>query len=565
MCGPTRARLVQLEDAKGMISSGFPVLELPKRVAVNSLARQRSSHAEVPCQPGSPSDSRSSTPRSHGHTLRSSEDCSRQQVLVQQQQEVTSPPVSPRSACSTPGGADNSMGIQLHALVFSKQRHQHAQRRSMDSCGSGFGGSSRQQQLLAAGTARQHVLPHRNRTSHDLRRPFQDSSNPWGGCSSRGGGSMLKSISELGLTSSPTRGSSTMYRGSISKAKQVLAEAINSMPGTHGISDYSPATCDTDVPVLLSALRLLSKAAGSIDPELPAAPLSPSPAGDHNSEQQQPQQRVAAGWHKVLFALMPLLIPTHRRQGHVVLGAALELLVVLTEQHPQLHAAVCISGCLPPLLAQVLEGTGEQSLQAACILTGIVDTAAAQERLCQEPALAALLRVLSDSAKSVDVRLAAVHMLRRLASAVPRCVAVLKAQHAVPAVVALLRAVHDSDVRHAAAGLLHLLGTPVVVAEWCLLPESLHVSNSFSPACMCVASLRADSFCTGCVAAVRFGSAGHRDDGMGSTSPSCSLQDSSARCFPLQPGSVVFLGTVRMGGSCRGAVADGQGLPWLIY
>jgi hypothetical protein len=215
-----------------------------------------------------------------------------------------------------------------------------------------------------------------------------------------------------------------------------------------------------DVPVLLSALRLLSKAAASIDPELPAPPLSP--AATHSSEQPQ-SQRVGAGWHKVLFALMPLLIPTHRRQGHLVLGAALELLVVLTEQHQQLHAAVCISGCLPPLLAQVLEGTSEQSLQAACILTGIVDTAAAQERLCQEPALAALLRVLSDSSKSVDVRLAAVHMLRRLAAVVPRCVAVLKAHCAVPAVVALLREVHDSDVRHAAAGLLQLLGTPVVM------------------------------------------------------------------------------------------------------
>jgi hypothetical protein len=632
------------------------------------------------------------------------------------------------------------MGIQLHALVFSKQRHQQqppAQRRSTDTrSSSSFASSGRQQQLLAAGATRAHGLPHRNRTSHDLRRPSQDSSNPWGSYSSRGGGSMLKSVSELGLTSSPTRGSTTLYRGSISKAKQVLAEAINSMPGTHGLSDFSPATCDTgvlspllsiirqngcvsrrssfseaastcssscsttssgcgftsgsaagvisavasrlarcsssgqadevscsipptlhedgphlfddeshaellaakqarqrtahvqkvvdcidtvkylsmddsnrmalidlgavelllaklqraakpapevsvaalgalsaickydalkqqlwdnpdssvilqllrsrrmspevkaahmaagqlawscdsssgsncasamcggssssvfdsvssgpfssadssssscsganvllepaltsalaealhpaaDVPVLLSALRLLSKAAASIDPELPAPPLSPSPAGIPScSEQQQQQQRVGAGWHKVLFALMPLLIPTHRRQGHLVLGAALELLVVLTEQHQQLHAAVCISGCLPPLLAQVLEGTSEQSLQAACILTGIVDTTAAQERLCQEPALAALLRVLSDSGKSVDVRLAAVHMLRRLAAVVPRCVAVLKAQSAVPAVVALLREVHDSDVRHAAAGLLQLLGTPVVM------------------------------------------------------------------------------------------------------
>lgn len=628
------------------------------------------------------------------------------------------------------------MGIQLHALVFSKQRQQLTQqRRSTDTHSSSSSGM--QQQLLAAGGSRQRCLPHRNRTSHDLRRTSQDNGNAWSSYSSRSGGSMLKSIAALGLTSSPTRGSASLYRGSISKAKQVLAEAINSMPGSHGLRDYSPATCDTgvlspllsiirqngcvsrrssfseaasscstssscsstssgcgfacgstaasrlarcsssgqpddgccsipptlheegpdlfddacgsahaellaakqarqhtarvqkvvdcidtvkylsmddsnrmalidlgavelllsklqkaakpapevsvavlgalsaickydalkqqlwdnpdsavllqllrsrrispevkaahtaagqlgwscdssssgsncasamcggssssvfdsvssgpfssadsssssscsganvllepalipalaealhpaaDAPVLLSALRLLSKAAASIESELPAPPLSPSPGSSSDAGEQQQQQRsMAAGWHQVLFALMPLLIPTHRRQGPMVLNAALELLVVLTEQHPQLHAAVCISGCLPPLLAQVLEGSSEQSLQAACILTGIVDTAAAQERLCQEPALAALLRVLSDSGKSVDVRLAAVHMLRRLAAAVPRCVAVLKAQCAVPAVVSLLREVHDSDVRHAAAGLLQLLGTPVVV------------------------------------------------------------------------------------------------------
>jgi hypothetical protein len=275
------------------------------------------------------------------------------------------------------------------------------------------------------------------------------------------------SSSSSSCASAMCGGSSSVF-DSVSSNPFSSADSSSSCSGANVLLEPAliPALAEAlhpaaDAPVLLSALRLLSKAAASIDAEIPAPPLSPSPAGH---EQQQPQhQRAGAGWHKVLFALMPLLIPTHRRQGHLVLNAAMELLVVLTEQHPQLHAAVCISGCLPPLLAQVLEGTSEQSLQAACILTGIVDTAAAQERLSQEPALAALLRVLSDSAKSVDVRLAAVHMLRRLAAAVPSCVEVLKAQCAVPAVVALLKEVHDSDVRHAAAGLLQLLGTPVVM------------------------------------------------------------------------------------------------------
>jgi hypothetical protein len=69
-----------------MINSGLPVLELPKSVAVNSLARQRAPQAGAAGQPGSPSDSRSSTPRSHGHALRSSEDCNRQQALIRQLQ-----------------------------------------------------------------------------------------------------------------------------------------------------------------------------------------------------------------------------------------------------------------------------------------------------------------------------------------------------------------------------------------------------------------------------------------------------------------------------------------------
>lgn len=69
-----------------MINSGMPVLELPKSVAVNSLARQRAPQVDAAGQPGSPADSRSSTPRVHGHALRSSQDCNRQQAQSRQQQ-----------------------------------------------------------------------------------------------------------------------------------------------------------------------------------------------------------------------------------------------------------------------------------------------------------------------------------------------------------------------------------------------------------------------------------------------------------------------------------------------
>ncbi|KAF8056234.1 CAF1-7 [Scenedesmus sp. PABB004] len=268
-----------------------------------------------------------------------------------------------------------------------------------------------------------------------------------GGAAGCGGGSVFDSISSGAFSSTDSASSSCSGANVLLEPRVVPALAACLHPAA-------------DVPVLLSALKLLSKAAASVQPETPAPPPG---AGSIGAARAGAARAATAGWHTVLFALMPLLIPNHRRQGHLVLGAALELLVVLTEQHPALHAAVCASGCLPPLLAQMAEGDGERSLQAACILTGLVDVRPGAERLSQEPAVAVLLRVLQDAGKGVDVRLAAVHMLRRLAATVPRAVPLLKLHCAVPVVVALLRSVPDADVRRAAAGLLQLLGTPVVV------------------------------------------------------------------------------------------------------
>jgi hypothetical protein len=111
-----RPRLVHLDDARDMSSSAFPTLELPKSVAVNSWARQRSSQAEVAGQPGSPSDSRSSTPRSHGHGLRSSKDRSRQQTLIKQQQgeQCCVPPVYLPRAVAAHGGSS-----AVHSCLFA--------------------------------------------------------------------------------------------------------------------------------------------------------------------------------------------------------------------------------------------------------------------------------------------------------------------------------------------------------------------------------------------------------------------------------------------------------------
>lgn len=607
-----------------------------------------------------------------------------------QARQVVSPSVTPRSACSTPGGADNSMGIQLHALVFGTQQQQQHHLSGADSRRHNASFQQRQIPLHSAGRTRSG--PVRTRTSSDFRRGSIDGTDGWSASSRARGGYVLQSLTALGMNgSSRSRG---CVRGSISKAKQVLAEAVNCIPGAHGSGQFALSTCDTgvlapllsiirqdgirqnsavsccsslgnsscgrssgkrdcsrtsriaeltsdqtcgslgedflqqqqqqaaqrqkvvdcidtvrylamddsnrmalidlgavelllsklqpaakqppevissclaalsqvckhdvmkqqlwdnpdsavilqllssrhnspavkaahhavtqlgwsvdsaehsgctssmtgsifdsvtshissadssssvcsganmlvapaiipalaaalhpaaDVPVLLSALKLISKAASSEE----SSALSPALIPFSGSIPEQPtlQRQQQINWNKVLFALMPLLIPTQRRQGHQVLSAALELLVVLTESHPELQPAVCAAGCLPPLLVQVLEGQSEQSLQAACILTGIVDCSAAQQRLSQEPALALLLRVLQNKERSGDVRLAAVHMLRRLATCVPKTVELLKLQGAAPVIMALLREVSDHDVRRAAGGLLQLLGTPVI-------------------------------------------------------------------------------------------------------
>ncbi len=158
---------------------------------------------------------------------------------------------------------------------------------------------------------------------------------------------------------------------------------------------------------------------------------------------------------------MPLLLPSQRVQGGAVLAAALELLLSLTERHPGLHRSIAGAGCLPPLLAQVAKGRQTASLQAACVLTGMVDTPAARERLRGPASLALLLRVLQDERRSTDVRLAAVHLLRRLAGAEPSVVALLRSHGAAPAIAALLHQVADADVRRAGVALLKLLGAAV--------------------------------------------------------------------------------------------------------
>eukprot|EP00879_Flechtneria_rotunda_P005233 GHRR01005517.1.p1 GENE.GHRR01005517.1~~GHRR01005517.1.p1 ORF type:complete len:672 (+),score=302.85 GHRR01005517.1:809-2824(+) len=211
-----------------------------------------------------------------------------------------------------------------------------------------------------------------------------------------------------------------------------------------------------DATALVATLKLLTKAASSTQVEAPVA------SGSSNSSVFMTQQQQRSAWPQVVFSLKPLLSAVQRRHGEQVLSAALDLLLVLIEQRPELHGMVNAAGCLPPLLAQLVQGNSRHSLQAACILTGMTENMAVLEGLGQEPALAALLKVLQD-AKSLNVRLAAVHILRRLAAATPGCVQLLTAHGAVPTILQMLDSVTDSDMRRAAVGLLQLLGQQVVI------------------------------------------------------------------------------------------------------
>jgi hypothetical protein len=255
-----------------------------------------------------------------------------------------------------------------------------------------------------------------------------------------------------------------------------------------------------DAPVLLSLLKLLNKAASSscLAPNHASSPTSSSVTSESSSEQlcavSLSQTHSAAwkvGWQQAIFALPPLLLRAGppqgsnpgSRQGHV-LSAALELMVTLSEQHPEFHAVICAAGCLPPLLALLVNGgssaCSQHGLQSACVLHALLDCPDAVELLARQGSLALLLQVLGDSGHSVDVRLAMLHMLRRLSAGSHDCVEFLKAQGAVPTVVALLQQVHSSEVKRGAIGLLQLLGKQVVVRSRKYTHSSASASASAS-------------------------------------------------------------------------------------
>jgi hypothetical protein len=316
-------------------------------------------------------------------------------------------------------------------------------------------------------------------------------------------------------------GDRTAYAGSGSSS---VFDSVSSHPGRDDASTTSSSGCGSnvlltsalipalaaglhpsaDAPVLLSLLKLLTKAASSScmasTASTPAGSSCASECSDEPlgtvslSRAHSPAWRV--GWQQVIFALPPLLarLDSSSRGGsnpgcqQHVLGAALELMTTLTEQHPEFHASICAAGCVPPLLVLLLassQACSDHTLQAACVLNNLLDCPDAAVLLGQERSLQLLLQVLDNSQQTVDVRLAMLHMLRRLAAASHSCVGVLKAQGAVSIVAMLLQQVHTNEVKRTAVGLLHLLGKQVVVRPRRPQPDSGSSSqrSSFESAC----------------------------------------------------------------------------------
>jgi hypothetical protein len=301
-----------------------------------------------------------------------------------------------------------------------------------------------------------------------------------------------------------------MDRSHASSGSSSVFDSVSSHPGPDDATSTTSSSCGSnvlltpalipalaaglhpaaDAPVLLSLLKLLNKAANSscLASSAVSSPCSSACASDSSSDalcavslSPAPSTAWKVGWQQAIFALPPLLMRagpqggSPGRQQHV-LGTALELMITLTEQHPEFNAVISAAGCLPPLLALLLNSSNsacsEVSLQAACVLHALLDCPDAVELLGQERSMALLLQVLGDSRNSVNVRLAMLHMLRRLAAASHSCVEYLKQQGAVPTVVALLQQVHSNEVKRTAVGLLQLLGKQVVVR-----PRKSHQSS----------------------------------------------------------------------------------------
>jgi len=201
---------------------------------------------------------------------------------------------------------------------------------------------------------------------------------------------------------------------------------------------------------------------GGADYSLPGVLIAPAaPALDN------------AGWKRCLFSLAPLLAPPAVWAGGgsaaaaaAAAGAAasaalpaLDLLLALSET-PALRAGICAAGCIPPLLALLLDVDGARALRAMCALSALAEAPrAGASCLASEPALAVLLATLQRHA-SLDMRIGALYVLRRLAEELPAAAAALRRPAMLRQLAALLAAgggLADEDARLGVVDLLSLL------------------------------------------------------------------------------------------------------------